>query len=91
MLKSCLIEVEAFPDNEPEKNFGKRAYVKVYLRELKEETAPQKLSEACEFMGFKLVRFSKIEDVLEENVPVEARDFLASQGFGFGTFQKFEY
>ncbi len=89
MLKSCLVEVEAFPENEPARFNRRHAFVRVYLRELNLANAQQTLTEACKFMGFRLINVSKIEDVSEEDLPPEAQGIFASQGFGFGTLYTF--
>ena len=89
MLKSCLVEVEAFPENEPGRFNRRHAFVRVYLRELNLANAHQTLTEACKFMGFKLVKVGKIEEVNDEDLPPEGRAIFASQGFGFGTLYTF--
>ena len=55
-IKDCLLEVEAFADNDSLGKDRKKAFVKAYIPASIQSELQRVLSESCEFMGFKLIK-----------------------------------
>lgn len=89
MPKSCLLEVEAFPDNESLASGNRRAFVKAYVTDNSDMDLRTRVENACEFMGFNLVDMSKVQDIEETWIPAEAVDGYSQRGVGFGKFHSY--
>ena len=87
--KACLIEVEAFPDNQELGSGRKRAFVNLYLRAVPGLILDAAIAEACEFNGFRFIELCSVRDMPELEIPKEAIDGYNRFGAGFGTFQTF--
>lgn len=87
-IKKCLLEVEAFLDNDSLGNNRRKAFVNAYIS-IPMTDIQQVLSEKCEFMGFRLIQIVEVKDVTEDNIPKEAIDNYLRFDAGFGEFHTF--
>jgi hypothetical protein len=88
-VKECLVEVEAFENNDSLGENRKKAFVKVYLPSSGKSDIEQTLSEKCEFMGFTLIKIVEMKNVTEIDIPNEAIDSYRRFEAGFGSFHSF--
>ena len=89
MPKSCLAEVEAFPDNDSLGKGRRTAFVRIFVPDSIDVDLKEFVGSACEFMGFAMKELSEIESITEDQIPMEAKEAYQSRGAGFGTFHTF--
>jgi hypothetical protein len=88
-VNECLIEVEAFENNDSLGNVRRKAIVNAYLPITDKSEMERVLTEKCDFMGLKLVKIIEVKNVTEMDIPEEALDNYRRFDAGFGTFHSF--